>query len=119
MPGVPESDITKQQQPKGVHFLVREPTAMGSLPNNNSINRDYSTRKVFGSCKYLVQENNKTINDRNYIIYGGMYYNKNKVLINTKVLYYKLKSKYLVIEVESIEDVNTILDEVTDIEIDK
>ena len=47
MPGVPESDITKQQQPKAVHFLVREQTEMGSLPNNNSNSSAVRTKRGY------------------------------------------------------------------------
>ena len=87
------------------------------VSNNKSINKKYVNNKVFGKYKELVKDEDFVIDDKDYITYSGYYTNKDKVLINTKILYYKIKGKYLVIEVENVNDIDEMLVEVTDINI--
>ena len=76
--------------------------------NNKSINNNYISRKSFGPFNNLVKNDNEISNDKEFIVYTGKYTNSQKVEINTKVLYYKLKNKFLVIEIESSNKIDDI-----------
>ena len=85
--------------------------------NNKLINKSYSNKKVYGPYKELVKEDNQIFYNKEFITYSGSYTDKNKLSIFTKILYYKLENKYLVIEIENTSSVDDILYNLTDFEV--
>ena len=83
--------------------------------NNNLIKSNYSVYSKYGN--YEIKEKSvKKLNNRNYYLYEGHYYDKIK-MINSNILYTNIDDYYLVIELESINKINdTILNEVTEID---
>lgn len=83
--------------------------------NNNLIKSNYSVYSKYG--KYNINKNSvKKLHNRDYYLYDGYYYDKIN-MIRSKILYTMIDDYYLVIEIESRNNINdSIINDVTEID---